>query len=282
MFDYSEDAVEARLSVFASVRSDLDLAAQIRLINEDANLQWSCQHLTKFSDSSNTDWVGYSAFVAPEGAPIPKGKYVLIYEDSCEREGELVFTVDYPDALLEKLPASTQGAPSLRSGGATNTSAVAAGGTTGEEPTLASSGAASTTAVAHSPSAGESYTQASDGSASTVALDEAAQADAGAPPAGDHDGASGAVGQGDQSELAVRHKRNDGFKHLAVDEVRGILGDGAQAKIALYSSERTLLYFGDDEDGLIARYKDAAFSKVCLCTQDDAIICVFGESPVQH
>lgn len=306
VFDYSGESVEARLSVFANVRSDLDLAAEIRLVNEEANLQWSCRDLTKFQDTAKNDWVGYAAFVSPEGDAIAKGKYVLTYEDSCEREGELVFVVDYPDGLLEKiidesqseLPQEDQEGDSegALDGDGEASADEAQSGTGGGVLSEASQGAA--LQADHESTTQEHLSQ--EDSASISAAQQAAQIAQDAPSQvgqqgdalaeaqssqvdtqGDEDGVQG-DDKGEERQLELRRAKRDVFKHKTLDEVRAILGKGVQKKIALYSSEHELLYFGEQEDDTLSKYKDAAFSKMCLCTQDDAVICVFAETPISH
>ena len=218
VIDYSGETVEVRLSVFANVKSDLDLAAEIRLVNEEADLQWTCRELTVFEDSEKNNWVGWAAFVAPEGEAIAKGKYVLTYEDTCEREGEIVFVVDYPDGLLEKIRGEKDELREVREG--TQEATVVAQNT-----------------------------------------DAASATDEG-------------------RELEVRRKKSSVFKKKTIEEAQAILGNGTQKKIALYSLEHQLLYFGEQKDDTLSQHKDAAFAKPCLCTQDDAVICVFAEESV--
>ena len=304
VFDYSGESVEARLSVFANIRSDLDLAAEIRLVNEEANLQWSCQDLTKFEDSSKNDWAGYAAFVAPEGEAIPKGKYVLTYEDSCEREGELVFVVDYPDALLEKLIDESQSELPQEGGEGDSEGAL-----DGDEEATADAAQSSTEAEAVSE-AGQSAAQqaehetstqehlSQEDSASDLSAQQAARVAQDAPLQATQQGDALAEAQssqvdtqggedevqgddaGEAREHELRRAKRDIFKHKTADEVRAILGKGVKDKVALYSAEHQLLYFGVQEDDTLSQHKDAAFRKLCLCTQDDAVVCVFAEESV--
>ena len=315
--DYSGETVQARLSVFANVKSDLDLAAEIRLVNEEADLEWSCRELTMFSDASKNDWAGCAAFVAPEGDAIPKGRYVLTYEDTCEREGEIVFVVDYPDALLERIHSEEESTPSDDTeADADDTEAdltdieTDAGDQVSTDGVLEQKARSQAEAEAADEESHVTQQPLPPGKESAAVPKEEATAQqesevssASDRPNSEDEVATSAqqasegaqdevVAQGDEEDetsegdeemsLEVRRKKPAVFKSKTIDEAEAILGKGAQKKIALYSADRQLLYFGEQEDDTLSQYKEAAFCKMCLCTQDDAVICVFAETPLVH
>ena len=296
MFDYSGDTVETRLSVFANVKSDLDLAAEIRLVNEEAGLEWTCRELTKFQDTAKNDWAGYAAFVSPEGEGIAKGKYILTYEDSCEREGDVVFVVDYPDALLEKLASEEENEPSQEEGDSTDSTDDESDGSeaASDEDGAEDSATAQDVAVQAARDSAHQTPMPQDDIESEAPADQgqspestqkavsqaAHQDDEAAAQESEEDEAQEEESEDEEKQLELGRRRRDVFKSKTFDEVKAILGKGAKKKIALYSAEHELLYFGEQEDDTLSHYKDAIYLKTCLCTQDDAVICVFAETPV--
>jgi hypothetical protein len=109
VFDYRDDTSvpEIRLSVFAEAGSDVRRAARIRVVSRADEYEWTTDDL-KLIGSDNRQWAGYTNFAVPESKKIPQGQYDLYYTDAEEHTVQAVFSVTYPEKLVESKSADVK------------------------------------------------------------------------------------------------------------------------------------------------------------------------------
>ncbi|MBP5442081.1 MAG: hypothetical protein J6Y60_02465 [Treponema sp.] len=107
VLDYAdwESFPTARLSVFAETTLDERAADEIKITHNQSGLVWQCKNPRKIASTKNSTWAGYTNFVPVQGSYIPQGNYSISYVDMAGQECQSIFTVSYPEELLETTAA---------------------------------------------------------------------------------------------------------------------------------------------------------------------------------
>lgn len=111
VFDYAEtDALpKTRLAVFVNVESDVRLADELRICNEESGLEWTAQQPVKVPVKDYAGWAGSAHIMPAHGKQLPQGRYCAVYQDYSGREAEAAFKVEYPVSFLQATAADFPG-----------------------------------------------------------------------------------------------------------------------------------------------------------------------------
>jgi hypothetical protein len=104
VFDYHDgsSAPLMRLSVFTETGSDARRASQIKIASRNSGYEWTVED-PQLIGSDKRQWAGYTNFAVPGLRKLPQGQYDLFYTDAEDRTVQTVFSVSYPDHLVDSV-----------------------------------------------------------------------------------------------------------------------------------------------------------------------------------
>ena len=107
VFDFADNnsAPAMRLSVFTSTVSDARRVEKLTATCYSNGYQWVIDNPRVIS-SDGKQWTGYTNIEPRNGEKITAGKYNLCYTDASGRETNSIFTISFPDSLLNATTSS--------------------------------------------------------------------------------------------------------------------------------------------------------------------------------
>ena len=98
---YDTETKTTGLSLFGSFPYESTKIAKIQLNHPDSQLFWKIQNVENIKIKKNTEYFGYSAFIAPENG-FELGKYEIQFFDEANRSSKIDFQLKFVDFITDK------------------------------------------------------------------------------------------------------------------------------------------------------------------------------------
>ena len=106
VFDYTDAsrAASQRLCVFVQTKSAVQRTGAITVAHTKSSYEWQILEPVQFAYGTN-QWAGSTVLLPRAGEPVLQGAYTVTYRNKLDEEVLESFSVLYPEALVQALPA---------------------------------------------------------------------------------------------------------------------------------------------------------------------------------